>query len=113
MKAKPSCMVDIFCHAICAGVRSEAPDLSARQMALLLLVSLDSELYTVRELALYLGISKPAVTRSLDRLENIGLTERSPDLRDRRSVLVKPTTAGMAYVVNLQEWMTKAVATYI
>ena len=49
-------------------VRSGAPDLTNRQMALLMLVYLTPGPHTVRGLARILGVSKPVVTRALNTL---------------------------------------------
>ena len=62
--------------ALVASVRHEGPDLSARQMAILLIVYLDERPQTVRGLAGALAISKPAVTRALDRLSKPGYARR-------------------------------------
>ena len=49
-------------------VRSGEPDLTNRQMALLMLVYLTPGPHTVRGLASALGVSKPVVTRALNTL---------------------------------------------
>jgi DNA-binding transcriptional MocR family regulator len=46
---------------------------------LLTTLALEPDLSTVRGLAIHLRISKPAVTRALDRLEEEGLAKRGPD----------------------------------
>ena len=43
-------------------------------------------------------MSKPAVTRALDRLSALGYLKRETDARDRRSVLVKRTVAGAVFL---------------
>ena len=80
--------------ALVASVRRDGPDLSARQMALLLTVYLTTPPHTVRGLAGVLNISKPAITRALDRLGEIGLVRRKVDETDRRSVLIQRTVKG-------------------
>ena len=62
--------LELWRRTIVAGVRHDVPDLSARQMAVLLTVYLKSPPHTVRGLASALNISKPAITRSLDRLSD-------------------------------------------
>ena len=74
------------------------PDMTQRQFALLLQVYLGPPPHTVRGLATELSMSKPAVTRALDRLSALGLLKRSPDAVDRRSVLVKRTVAGAIFL---------------
>jgi len=88
---------------ISALVRVESqPDLSLRQMAVLLAVYEEAEAQTVRGLAAALNVSKPAITRALDRLGDLDLVKRSIDPDDRRSVLVRRTLAGTAYVRQLR-----------
>ena len=53
-------------------VRSGEPDLTNRQMALLMLVYLTPGPHTVRGLAKVLGVSKPVVTRALNTLGALG-----------------------------------------
>jgi DNA-binding MarR family transcriptional regulator len=42
-----------------------------------------------------LRVSKPAITRALDRLMELGLGTRITDARDRRSVYFQPSGAGV------------------
>lgn len=90
--------LELWRGAIVESVRREAPDLSARQMALLLTVYLTPPPHTVRGLSAMLGVSKPAVTRALDRLGEFGLAKRKIDETDRRSVLVQRTVKGSVYL---------------
>jgi hypothetical protein len=75
-------------------VRDDRPDLSMRQMALLLTVYTTPPPHTVRGLAKTLNISKPAITRALDRLCGIDLARRKRDDTDRRNVLIQRTVKG-------------------
>jgi DNA-binding MarR family transcriptional regulator len=80
-------------------VRSaDMPDLTGRQMAVLLKVYLDDTDQTVRGLATYCEISKPAITRALDRLAEFDYIRRETDPQDRRSVIVKRTSVGQSYI---------------
>ncbi|HMA49634.1 MAG TPA: MarR family transcriptional regulator [Magnetospirillaceae bacterium] len=90
--------LDLWRGAIVESVRRDAPDLSARQMALLLTVYLTPPAHTVRGLAITLNISKPAVTRALDRLSEYGLVRRKVDDSDRRSVLIQRTVKGSVFL---------------
>jgi len=83
-------------------VRSEGDNLTARQLGIFLTVYLDGRQHTVRGLASLFGICKPAVTRSLDRLGELGLARRKVDPRDRRSVLVHRTELGWAFLADLR-----------
>jgi DNA-binding MarR family transcriptional regulator len=81
-----------------ALVAADRPDLSARQMALLLTIYTEPDPQTIRSAAARLGTSKPAMTRATDRLEQLDLAKRQIDPMDRRSVLLRRTIAGAAYV---------------
>ena len=54
------------------SVRSETPDLTARQMAVLFTVYLTPAPHTVRSLALHLDVTKAVITRALDALGRFG-----------------------------------------
>lgn len=95
--------LDIWRRALSASVRLEAPDLSARQMSILLTVYLTPPPHTVRGLANLLGISKPAVTRAIDRLTEIEFVRRKIDEQDRRSVLVQRTVRGSVFLREFGE----------
>ena len=95
---KPVQALDLWRGAIVESVRRDAPDLSARQMALLLTVYLTPPPHTVRGLAATLNISKPAITRALDRLTEFGLVKRKVDDQDRRSVLIQRTVKGSVFL---------------
>ena len=90
--------LDLWRGAIVESVRRDAPDLSARQMALLLTVYLTPPPHTVRGLAATLNVSKPAITRALDRLTELGLIKRKVDDPDRRSVLIQRTVKGSVFL---------------
>ena len=92
--------LDLWRGAIVESVRRDAPDLSARQMALLLTVYLTPPPHTVRGLAATLNISKPAITRALDRLTEFGLVKRKVDEQDRRSVLIQRTVKGSVFGIS-------------
>lgn len=90
--------LDIWRRAIVSSVRADAPDLSSRQMALLLSVYLTPPPHTVRGLAAALKVSKPAITRAVTRLAEFGLVRRKTDEDDRRSVLIQRTVKGSVYL---------------
>ena len=91
-------------------VRRDSPDLSARQLALMLTVYQSAPPHTVRGLAAHLNISKPAITRALDRLAKLGLVRRRKDPADRRSVLVQRTIAGSLFLTEFADIVTRAAA---
>ena len=79
-------------------VRSGQPDLTNRQMALLLLVYLTPGPHTVRGLAQSLGVSKPVVTRALNTLGALGYLRRERDEADRRNIFIAPTDTGADFL---------------
>jgi DNA-binding MarR family transcriptional regulator len=62
----------------------------------------------VRGLTEVLKISKPAITRALDRLSDIELVRRKPDEQDRRSVLIQPTVRGSVFLREFAELISEA-----
>ena len=79
-------------------VRSGEPDLTNRQMALLMLVYLTPGPHTVRGLAAALGVSKPVVTRALNTLGALGYLRRQRDQDDRRNIFVVRTEDGTVFL---------------
>jgi DNA-binding MarR family transcriptional regulator len=66
--------------------------------------------HTVRGLAAELNVSKPAITRALDRLGELDLARRKVDPLDRRSVLVQRTTKGTTFLRDLRGIMSEATS---
>ena len=64
--------LSLWFEAIADSVRRRGPDLSARQMAIVLSVYMQPPPHTVRGMSAALAISKPAVTRALDALAKLG-----------------------------------------
>ena len=108
-RTAPNPLLHILKDTMVASVRSDASDLSARQLAVLLKVYLEQNTqHTVRGLAAELNVSKPAVTRALDRLGEFDLTKRETDPTDRRSIVVRRTPTGSAYVRTLSGYLNDA-----
>ena len=105
---RPTQALDLWRNVLVETVRSAGPDLSARQLALVLTVYLTPPPHTVRGLAALLRISKPAVTRALDRLGMRGLTRRRRDEKDKRSVLVQRTVKGSVFLSDFAETVAAA-----
>ncbi len=99
--------LDIWRRALVSSIRLEAPDLSARQMGLLLSVYLTPP-HTVRGLAQSLKVSKPAITRAVNRLSELGLVRRKSDEADRRSVLIQRTVKGSVFLREFGELIVSA-----
>ena len=108
MELTPNQALELWCTTIAEGVRRDAPDLTVRQMAVLLLVYMTEAPHTVRGLAEALNISKPAGTRALDRLGKLEYLRRKEDEFDRRSVLVRRTVKGSIFLREYGEIIAKA-----
>ena len=90
-------LLHVFMATMVSSVAGNAPDLSARQLAIFLKIYLEPGTeQTVRGLAAALNVSKPAITRALDRLEELAFARRATDPKDRRSVIARRTTTGSA-----------------
>ena len=103
-------LVGVLRDTMVALVRRDGPDLSARQMSVFLTVYLGDGPHTVRGLANDLNVSKPAITRALDRLGELDFTKRATDPQDRRSVLVQRTPKGATLLKDMRSIMSEAVA---
>lgn len=95
-------MTKPFTEVTLALVREDGPDLSLRQCAVLIAAAQAEpatrpDTTTVRALAKMLHVSKPAITRAMDRLTDLGLGTRRTDPRDKRSVFFVPSTSGMKW----------------
>ena len=88
--------------------RKNAPDLSERQMTILLTVYLKPYPHTVKSLSNLLAISKPPVTRALDRLGEYGFIKRQPDENDRRNVLILRTVKGACFLKEFVDIVNQA-----
>jgi len=64
--------------------------------------------HTVRGLAQALRISKPAVSRALDRLGELGYVYRQRDDLDRRNVLVQRTQSGATFLTEFSHLIDEA-----
>jgi DNA-binding MarR family transcriptional regulator len=100
--------LSVWHQSLATSVRLDAPDLSARQMALMLTVYLKEPPHTVRGLAQELNISKPAVVRALDALGRLDYVRRRRDEADRRNVLLQRTVKGSVYLSDFAEIVVNA-----
>ncbi len=79
----------------------KAPDLSGRQIAVLGRVAEKGDAdRTVRALATFLRVQKPAISRAADTLTQHGLVVRAPVETDKRSVLILPTAKGRKFLAQ-------------
>jgi len=84
-------------------VRDDEPDLSVRQISILLTIYLEAPPHTIRDLAAKLEVSKPVITRALDSMGKLELVSRRRDELDRRNVLVQRTVKGALYLERLAD----------
>ena len=110
VQGTPDQFVGILRDTVVALVRRDGPDLSARQLGVFLTVYLGEGPHTVRGLAASLNVSKPAITRALDRLGELDFARRKTDPQDRRSVLVQRTVKGAALLREMRSIMGEAAA---
>jgi DNA-binding MarR family transcriptional regulator len=93
--------LDLWMNQLVRYVRSGSPDLTNRQMALVLLVCQTDGPHTVRGTAKVMEVTKPVVTRALNTLCHLGLLRRERDMDDRRSVFIRSTTGAKDFLNDL------------
>src|SRR5882672_7532977 len=102
-------LIGILRDTIVGLVRRDGVDLSSRQLGVFLTCYLRDGGHTVRGLAAELNVSKPAITRALDRLGELDLARRKVDPLDRRSVLVQRTPMGSAFLRDVHKIIRESV----
>jgi DNA-binding MarR family transcriptional regulator len=70
-----------------------ANDISLPQFHLLKLIALNGT-HQIGEVADFLGVTPPAATKAIDKLEGMGLVSRSPSKDDRRATLLSSSKRG-------------------
>ena len=95
---RPSQALRLWQQVAVQEVETGMPDLSTRQLAILLTIYLDPPPHTVRGLAARLNVSKPVITRALDTMGALDLVSRRRDEADRRNVLIRRTVTGALFV---------------
>jgi DNA-binding MarR family transcriptional regulator len=93
--------------ALLNSMQALSADLSSRQMAVLLTVYLETGPHSVKSLSENLGISKPAICRGLDVLEQMGLIKRQRDKEDKRNVLIQRTVKGSVFLSEFSDIIIK------
>ncbi|OCW58080.1 MarR family transcriptional regulator [Hoeflea olei] len=101
LELRPSDALGLWHAVTLEHVRAVGPDLTVRQMAILLHIYLAPPPHTVRGLAATLGVTKPVITRALDTMGHMGLVRRVRDERDRRNVIIKRTVDGALFVEKI------------
>lgn len=112
-KISPITLMAILTSTMVSLVQREQADLTARQMAVLLVCESSGESQTVRGLARHLNVAKPVITRAVDKLADLGLLERREDKADRRSVLIRPTRAGSKHVSAIANILISSAKTAV
>ena len=100
---------EVWRGALADSVRDDRPDLSARQLAILLTVYLTDPPHTVRGFATLFDLKNPAVTRALDKLSVLGFIRRATDENDRRSVIVQRTVKGSVFLSEFSEHVSRSI----
>lgn len=90
-----------------ALVQGDEKDLTQRQMAILLIVYLETPPHTVRGLASHLGVTKPVITRALDTMGKMKLVTRRRDEHDKRNVVISRTVEGALYLEKLADLISQ------
>ncbi len=93
--------VDMLREILLTLVRRDGRDLTARQLSAFLIVYTEDEVQTVSSLAERMNISRPGVTRVMDRLVEFDLLSREEDRVDRRRVLARRTARGATFYRDL------------
>lgn len=104
-----NCLVNLLRNTTTALVRRDGFDLTSRQLSVFLTCYLCDGDHTIRGLSADLNVSKPAITRVVDRLCEADLTRRKVDMNDMRSVLVQRTLKGSVFLRDLRSIMATAV----
>lgn len=103
MRLSPAQSLQLWHDVALAQVHDDEPDLSVRQVSILLTIYLEAPPHTVRALAQKLHVSKPVITRALDSMGKMGLVSRKRDEADKRNVLVQRTVKGVLYLERLAD----------
>ena len=100
--------LSVWLDVISNSVREEGPDLSARQIAILMSVYMTPGPHTVRGFAKSLNLGKPAVTRALNALSHLGYIKRAKDPTDGRNVLIQRTVSGSVFLSEFGDLILEA-----
>lgn len=101
----PDRLLAFWMNTLVTYVRSGKPDLTNRQMAILLYVYARPGPHTVRGLAQALAVSKPVVTRALNRLGTLGYLRRERDENDKRNIFIMPTAKGAEFLAEFGHFL--------
>jgi DNA-binding MarR family transcriptional regulator len=86
--------------------------LTPSQLHLLKLMSIDGE-PQIGQLAGFLGVSPPAATKNVDKLERLGLVARVPSKGDRRTTLLSVNAKGRRVVEKYETLTTNRLSSVL
>jgi len=95
----------------CLAEVSDLP-LTLAQLRLLRVLTVDGR-YNVSEVAGLLGVTSPAASKCLDKLEAMGLVVRGPSSTDRRAKLLAASDEGRRLVRDCRDAEKRRVATVL
>ena len=104
----PDHMLRMLREVVVSMVRSDGPDLTARQFGVFLTIYRADRPQTVRGLARELNVGKAAISRAVDGLAEANLAKRIDDPADRRSILIDRTAEGSDFLLSLRSAMVEA-----
>ena len=101
-------LIGLMHGTLLALVRRDGRDLTARQLTAFLTIYTGEGTHTVSDLAELLHVSRPGVTRIVDRLAEFDLVSREHDPEDRRRVLIRRTPRGAFFFRELSSIIRSA-----
>ena len=110
VQVRPGQALRLWHDVSLALVRDDEPDLSTRQLTVLITIYLEPQPHTVRGLAAKLDVTKPVITRALDTMGRLGLVSRKRDPDDRRNVIVQRTVDGALFLERLGDLIVARAA---
>ncbi|MGH6720094.1 MAG: MarR family transcriptional regulator [Alphaproteobacteria bacterium] len=110
MAAPATAALETWRRALVGVVRRPGPDLSARQLAILLTVYTGAPPHTVVGLAEAFSVPHQAISRAVSSLERLGLVRRARSESDRRVAFVQRTVKGAVYLSDLADLIAGASA---
>ena len=111
LKINPGQALKLWHQVGVALVQDGDKDLTQRQIAILLIVYLETPPHTVRGLAAHLDVTKPVITRALDTMGRMNLLSRRRDENDKRNVVISRTVEGALYLEKLADLIAKKAET--
>ena len=83
-------------------------DLTNRQMAILLTIYDGKDEYSIKKLTEELHLTKPTISRAVERLLELNLVSKRTNPKDRRRVIVEKTFDGNVFIETLTKYLKEA-----